>query len=44
LTADGWSTRREEVIPFGSRGCCIYANTRPLERPSLYNVTLYPGM
>ena len=44
LAADVWGDSREEVILFGSRGCCIYANARPLEQPSLYNTTLYPGM
>jgi len=32
------------VILFGSRGCCLYANTRPLAIPTLYNNNLYPGM
>jgi hypothetical protein len=44
LTADVWGDSREEVILFGSRGACIYANARPLAIPSLYNETLYPGM
>jgi len=42
--ADLFGDRRDEVIMFGSRGACIYANTRPLEIPTLYNNTLYPGM
>lgn len=42
--ADVWGDRREEVILFGSRGACIYANARPLAVPTLYNNTLYPGM
>ena len=33
----------EEVILFGSRGFYIYANARPFEQPSCYNMTLYPG-
>jgi rhamnogalacturonan endolyase len=44
MAADVWGDRREEVILFGSRGFCVYANTRPLEKPSLYNMNLYPGM
>jgi hypothetical protein len=42
--ADVWGDSREEVILFGSRGCCIWANARPLALPTLYNNTLYPGM
>ncbi|HPM83849.1 MAG TPA: hypothetical protein PLF81_24250 [Candidatus Anammoximicrobium sp.] len=44
MAADAWGDSREEVLLFGSRGFSIYANTRPLEQPSLYNMTLYPGM
>jgi hypothetical protein len=44
LAADLWGDSREEVILFGSRGACIYANARPLAIPRLYNNTLYPGM
>jgi len=44
LAADVWGDSRDEVILFGSRGACIYANARPLELPTLYNETLYPGM
>jgi hypothetical protein len=44
MAADVWGDAREEVILFGSRGFCVYANARPLEKPSLYNMTLYPGM
>jgi len=44
LVADVWGGERDEVILFGSRGACIYANARPLEKPTLYNETLYPGM
>lgn len=44
MAADVWGDSREEVLLFGSRGLSIYANTRPLEQPSLYNMTLYPGM
>ena len=44
LAADVWGDSREEVILSGSRGACIYANARPLEVPTLYNETLYPGM
>jgi len=42
--ANLWGGSREEVILFGSRGACIYANARPLAIPTLYNNTLYPGM
>ncbi len=42
--ADVWGDSREEVILFGSRGACIYANAEPLAIPTLYNNTLYPGM
>lgn len=42
--ADVWGDSREEVILFGSKGCCIWANARPLAVPTLYNNTLYPGM
>jgi hypothetical protein len=42
--ADVWGDSREEVLFFGSRGACIYANARPLLTPTLYNNTLYPGM
>jgi len=42
--ADVWGDHREEVIFFGSRGACIWANARPLAIPTLYNNTLYPGM
>ena len=44
LVADVWGDSRDEVILFGSRGACIYANARPLDLPTLYNETLYPGM
>ncbi|MHB0957139.1 MAG: rhamnogalacturonan lyase family protein [Pirellulaceae bacterium] len=44
LVADVWGDGREEVILFGSRGACIYANARPLAVPTLVNETLYPGM
>ena len=44
MAADVWGDSREEVLLFGSRGFSVYANTRPLEQPSLYNMTLYPGM
>ena len=44
MAADVWGDSRDEVLLFGSRGFGIYANTRPLEQPSLYNMTLYPGM
>ena len=42
--ADVWGDGRDEVIFFGSRGACIYANSRALSVPTLYNNTLYPGM
>ncbi len=44
LAGDVWGDGRDEVILFGSRGACIYANPRPLQIPTLYNETLYPGM
>ena len=44
LVADVWGDGRDEVILFGARGACIYANSRPLEIPTQYNETLYPGM
>lgn len=44
LVADVWGDSREEIILFGSRGACIYANARPIEVPTQYNETLYPGM
>jgi outer membrane protein assembly factor BamB len=44
LVADVWGDEREEVLIFNSRGTCIYTNPRPLEKPTLYNETLYPGM
>ncbi len=44
LVADVWGDSREEVIMFGSRGACIYANARLLPIPTLTNETLYPGM
>ncbi|MBI4580334.1 MAG: hypothetical protein HY718_11570 [Planctomycetes bacterium] len=42
--ADVWGDCRDEILIFGPRGLCIYANTRPLLLPTLYNETLYPGM
>jgi len=44
LAADVWGDSREEVILFGSRGVCIYANARLNEISTLYNENLYPGM
>ena len=44
LVADVWGDGREEVILFGSRGACIYANARPLAIPTLSTRRLYPGM
>jgi hypothetical protein len=44
MAADVWGDAREEVILFGSRGFCVYANTQPLDKPSLNNMTLYPGL
>jgi len=44
LAADVWGDSRQEVILFGPRGACIYANARLHEIPTLYNETLYPGM
>jgi hypothetical protein len=31
MAADVWGDAREEVLLFGSRGFCVYANTRPLQ-------------
>jgi len=42
--ADVWGDSRDEVLLFGSWGCCIWANARPLAIPTLYNNTFYPGM
>jgi hypothetical protein len=42
--ADVWGDGRDEVIFFGSRCACIWANARPLAIPTHYNNTLYPGM
>ena len=42
--ADVWGDSRQEVIFFGPRSACIYANARPMAIPTLYNNTLYPGM
>lgn len=44
MAADVWGDSRDKVILFGSRGFCVYANVRPFEKPSLYNMNLYPGM
>ena len=44
MAADVWGDSRDEVLLFGARGFSIYANSRPLEQPSQYNMTLYPGM
>jgi hypothetical protein len=44
FAANVWGDARDEVILFGARGLCIYANARPLADPALYNETLYPGM
>jgi len=39
-----WGDGRQEALLFGSRGACIWANTRLLQIPTLYNNNLYPGM
>lgn len=44
LAADVWGDSRDEVILFGARGACIYANPRPVQIETQYNETLYPGM
>lgn len=44
LAADVSGDERDEVILFGARGACIYANARALSIETLYNETLYPGM
>lgn len=43
MAADVWGDSRDEVLLFGARGFSIYANSRPLDQPSQYNMTLYPG-
>lgn len=42
--ADVWGDSRQEVIFFGCRTAGIYTNPRPLQLPTHYNNTLYPGM
>lgn len=42
--ADVWGDSRQEIILFGTRGACVWANARPWSLPTLYNNTLYPGM
>jgi hypothetical protein len=42
--ADVYGDSRDEVIVVGWKGVRVYANTRPLAIPTLYNATLYPGM
>jgi outer membrane protein assembly factor BamB len=42
--ADLCGDSRDEVIIVGWKGACLYANSRPLATPSLYNTTLYRGM
>jgi len=42
--ADLWGDSREEVLVCGRNGVCIYANSRPLAIPTLYNSTTYSGM
>lgn len=44
LAADVWGDSRDEIILFGTRGACIYANARPLAVPTLYNETFYTGV
>ncbi len=43
LAADLHGDEREEIVLFSPRGACIYTNVRPLQKPTLYNETLYPG-
>jgi len=42
--ADLWGDSRDEVIVSGRNGVRIYANSRPLAIPTLYNSTTYNGM
>ena len=42
--ADVWGDSREEVIVNGGGIAQVYANSRPLAIPTLYNATLYTGM
>ena len=44
LTADLWGDSRDEVLLFGASSACVFANARPLQLPTLYNETLYPGV
>lgn len=44
VRADVCGDSRDEVILFGARGACVWANSRPLPIPTLYNNTLCPGM
>ncbi|MCR4415200.1 MAG: hypothetical protein NUV77_22490 [Thermoguttaceae bacterium] len=44
LAADVWGDSRDEVILFGAKGACIWANARAPAIPTQYNETLYPGM
>jgi hypothetical protein len=43
MAADVWGDSREEVILFGSGGFCVYANTRPLEKPYALQHECLPG-
>lgn len=42
--ADVWGDSRQEIILFGTRGACIWANAAAHQLPTHYNNTLYPGM
>ncbi len=42
--ADVFGDSRDEVIVVGWKGVRIYANSRPIAIPALYNTTLYRGM
>ena len=44
MAANVWGDSRDEVILFGARGFCVYANARPFVKPAVHNMTLYPGM
>lgn len=42
--ADVWGDSRQEILLFGTRGACIWANASAHQLPTHYNNTLYPGM
>ncbi|MDD5483037.1 MAG: hypothetical protein PHP98_05240 [Kiritimatiellae bacterium] len=44
LAADIWGDSRDEAVLYGVSGVYIYANSRPLAIPTIYNETIYTGM